>query len=154
MNNIEHPHYFLRFSPFLKRFSINVIIIFTATMLQFYWSMGELSENMSSSCMSCGFFEDNVFMSVCTGIFLSVIFPLFSFIKKAYIKTLIEFLLLILIWILWNHSIFVDREASWSTYDFESEMHYTLSLSCIPIIILGSGCVFLLHLREIKNFRP
>lgn len=153
MNNTQQPHRLLRFLPFLKSFTISVIIISTVTMLQFYWYMGALSDNMSSSCMSCSFLEDNVFMSVCTGIFLSCIFPLFSFIKRTYAKVFVEFLLLILIWILWNHSIFVDREASWSTYDFKSEMYATLYLSFVPVIILGSGCVLLLHLREIKNFR-
>lgn len=146
----HHPQ---RILPFLKRLPINIIIISIITMLQFYWSMGKLSDNMSSGCLSCSFFEDAAFMSALTGVFLSVIFSVLFFIKNIYVRAFIQFLLLVLIWIFWDYSIFVDRESSWSTYDFETEIYYTISLSFIPVLVLGSASIFLLHLKN-KNFRP
>ncbi|MDR6372006.1 hypothetical protein J2795_004540 [Chryseobacterium bernardetii] len=89
-------------------------------------------------------------MSVITGIFLSVIFCLFSFIKRILIKIGIEFILLIFVWLFWNYSIFVDRESSWSTYDFNAEIQYTISLSFFPVLFLGCLCISLLHYQEIK----
>lgn len=146
-------HYLQRILPFLKRFSKSIVIISILTMLQFYWSMGTLSDHMSSGCMDCSFFEDGIFMSILTGVFLSVIFSVLFFIKNIYLKAFIRFLLLVLIWIFWDYSIFVDRESSWSTYDFEAEIHYTVLFSFIPVLVLGSAAIFLLHLTN-KNFRP
>lgn len=145
------PHRFLLLA---KKLSISIAIICVVTMLQFYWSMGELSDRMSSGCMSCSFFEDAIFMSFFTGILLSVVFSLLGFIQKIAIRAVIEFLSLIFLWGLWNHSIFVDRESSWSTYDLRTEIHYTLSLSFVPAIILGCVCLILLHLKEIKTRIP
>lgn len=141
------PH---RFYSFLKRLSINAVLISAVAFVQFYWSMGTFSDRMSSGCLECWFVEDVLFMSMITGIFLSVIFSLFSFIKKVLVKMSIEFLLLSFVWLFWNYSIFVDRESSWSTYEFNTEIQYTLSLSFFPVIFLGCLCVSLLHYKEIK----
>lgn len=141
------PHPFYLFS---KRLFISITIISVVTFVQFYWSMGTLSERMSSGCLDCSFFEDAVFMSLLTGVFLSAVFFLFFFIKKKLFKAGIEFLLLIFVWLFWNYSIFVDRESSWSTYDFNAEIQYTISLSFFPVIFLGCLCILLLHYQEIK----
>lgn len=150
--NTPEPSKFRRHFLFLKRLSISIVIISIITMLQFYWSMGKLSDHMSSGCMDCSFFEDGIFMSILTGVFLSVIFSILFFIKNSSLKAFTQFLLLVLIWMFWNYCIFVDRESSWSTYDFEAEIHYTVSLSSIPVLVLGSAAIFLLHLTN-KNFR-
>lgn len=149
MNNTPYSKTQRLFS-FIKRFSTSIAIIFTSTYLQIYWSMGQFSDHTSSSCLECSLFEDNIYMSAVTSVFLSAIFLLFSFVKKTFIKAAIEFLLLISLWIFWNYSVFVDRESSWSTYDFKSELHYTLSLSSLPAIILGCICILVLHYKEIK----
>ncbi|SIT20813.1 hypothetical protein SAMN05421786_1098 [Chryseobacterium ureilyticum] len=140
-----------RFLPFLKRFSISVVIIFLITILQIYWAMGILADQTSSSCMSCSFLDDTVLMSFLMGIFLSAVFILFNSVQKFFIKFVVEFLLLINVWIFWNYSIFVDRESSWSTYDFKAEMYTTLSQSFFPVVILGCICILLLHFKEIKG---
>lgn len=152
MNTTEASK-FRRYFPFLKKISTSIVIISILTMLQFYWSMGTLSDNMSSGCMDCSFFEDTVLMSILAGIFLSFIFSGLFFIKNSYLNAFIQLLLLVLIWTFWNYSIFVDRESSWSTYDFQTEIYYTASLSFIPSLVLGSASVFLLYLKN-KNFRP
>jgi hypothetical protein len=141
------PHPFYLFS---KRLFISITIISVVTFVQFYWSMGTLSERMSSGCLDCSFFEDTLFMSLLTGVFLSALFFLFFFIKKKLFKAGIEFLLLIFVWLFWNYSIFVDRESSWSTYDFNSEIQYTVLFSLFPVILLGSLCILLLYYTE-KN---
>lgn len=139
-----------RFYIFLKRFSFLLIMIFIITFFQIYWSMGTLSDHMSSGCPDCSFFEDAVFMALIAGIFLSVVFSLLFFIKKIFLKACIEFLVLIFVWLFWNYSLFVDRESSWSTYDFNSEIQYTVSLSFFPVILLGCLCIMIIHYRKIK----
>jgi|GEM_PF-437595 len=139
-----------RFYSVLKRMAINAFLISVITFVQFYWSMGSFSDHISSGYLECLFAEDALFMSVITGIFLSVIFSLFSFVKRMLIKIGIEFILLVFVWLFWNYSIFVDRESSWSTYDFNAEIQYTISLSFFPVLFLGCLCISLLHYQEIK----
>ncbi|AZA82595.1 hypothetical protein C1637_24980 [Chryseobacterium lactis] len=119
------------------------------TLVEIYWSMGALSNQISSGCMTCSFLEDALMMAFFTGIFLSVVFALLYKVKKFFIKAIIEFLLLVILWFFWNYSIFVDRESSWSTYDLRSEMYYTITLSLFPVILLGSVCILLLNYRNV-----
>ncbi len=135
---------------FLKRCSFSFIIISILTLVQIYWSMGNFSDRMSSSCLECSFFENAAFMSLIAGIFLSAAFSLFYFIKKIFLKICIEFLLLLFVWLFWNYSIFTDRESSWSTYDFNSEIHYTVLQSFFPVLVLGCLCILILHYQEIR----
>ncbi|AZA53664.1 hypothetical protein EG348_11880 [Chryseobacterium sp. G0201] len=112
--------------------------------------MGRLSDNTSSSCLECSFFEDAFFISLMTAFFLSILFSIFSLLKNLYLKMVIEFILLAAVWLFWNYTIFVERESSWSTYLFNEEIHYTISQSLFPVIILGCFSVILLHFKEIK----
>ncbi len=135
---------------FLKKNGIAFSIVFIATFLQAYWAMGKLSENTSSSCLECSFFEDAFFISLMTAFFLSILFSIFSLLKNLYLKMTIEFIFLISLWLFWNYTIFVERESSWSTYLFDEEIHYTISQSIFPVIILGCLSVILLNYKEIK----
>nr|WP_315035294.1 hypothetical protein [uncultured Chryseobacterium sp.] len=148
MNNTESKRN--KLIPFIKRFSFSTGIIFIATYIKIYWSMGEFSDHMSSGCMECGFFEDALLMALITGFLLSAIFSSLHFIKQKLVQHGVKLLLLMGLWIFWNYSIFVDRESSWSTYDFTSEIHYTLSLSLFPVILLGVISVSLLYYQEAK----
>ncbi|WP_433628056.1 hypothetical protein [Chryseobacterium cucumeris] len=139
-----------QFYSFLKRWFISTTFISVVTFLQFYWSMGTLSERVSSGCIDCSFFEDAVYISLIAGGFLSIIFSLLFFVKKIFFKASVEFLFLIFVWLFWNYTLFVDRESSWSTYDFNSEIQYTISLSFLPVTVLGCLCVVILHYQEIK----
>ncbi|WP_291933736.1 hypothetical protein [Chryseobacterium sp.] len=149
--NPTPPPKFKKALPFLKRMLITTVIISGVTFAQMYWSMGIFSNRISSGCPDCSFFEDAVFLSLLTGLFLSAGFRVLHCIKKMYIKAMVEFLILVILWFFWNYSIFVDRESSWSTYDFSSEIYYTFSQSVFPAIILGGVCIFLLHYKEIKK---
>lgn len=141
------PH---QFYSFLKRWFINTIFISPVTFLQFYWSMGTFSNRVSSGCIDCSFFEDAVYISLIAGGFLSIVFSLLFFVKKIVFKASVEFLFLIFVWLFWNYTLFVDRESSWSTYDFNSEIQYTVSLSLLPVTVLGCLCILILHFQEIK----
>ncbi|REC41998.1 hypothetical protein DRF67_20900 [Chryseobacterium pennipullorum] len=103
---------------------------------------------MSSACLECSFFEDAVLMSLVSAILISGIIALAFFIKNIYAKALVEFTTLTIVWTFMNYSVFVDREASWSTYDFNAEIQYTLSVSMVPVIILGCVCIFLLRYKK------
>ena len=137
---------------FLRQILLVVAIIFVASFLQFYWSMGHLSERMSSSCLECWFVEDAFNMSLITAILLAIIFWFLKKIKSNILKMIIQFLLLITIWSFWDYSIFVDRESSWSTYLFNEELYYVASSSVLPILILSCATIFLINYKSfIKN---
>jgi hypothetical protein len=148
LNNTESKYQ--KIFLYIKNLSISAIIIFVATLLQTYWSMGQLSDHMSSGCLSCSFFEDAVLMSFFSAVLLSIVFSLPFFFKKTIFTAIAEFLLLIAIWLFLNYSVFVDRESSWSTYDIQSEIYYTVSMSIFPVILLGGLCIIVLHNKEIK----
>lgn len=130
---------------FLKKLSLITLLIFGTTFIEMYWSMGSLSERMSSGNPDSHFFDDAYLISVFTTVILTFVFMLFTFIKNIYFKIAIELICLICTWYFWNYSIFVDRESSWSTYLFKEELLYTLSLSFLPIWVLSIITVFVLN---------
>jgi len=136
---------------FLKKNGIAFFVLFIATFLQTYWSMGKLSDNTSSSCLDCSFFEDAFFISLLTAFFLSILFSILSLLKNLYLKMVLEFILLIALWLFWNYTIFVERESSWSTYLFNEEIYITILESILPVIVLGCLSIILLHFKEIKT---
>lgn len=135
----------------LKKNGIAFIILLMATFVQLYWAMGRLSDNTSSSCLDCSFFEDAFFISLLTAFFLSILFSILSLLKNLYLKTVIKFILLVALWLFWNYTIFVERESSWSTYLFNEEIYITISQSILPVIVLGFISIILLHCKEIKT---
>lgn len=127
---------------FLKRSLAIPLLIFLTTFIEIYWAMGSLSESVSSGNPDSSFFDDAYLMSVFTTIILTIVFLLFYFIKNKPIRIIIQLLCLISVWFFWNYCIFVDRESSWSTYLFNEELHYTLSLSFLPIVVLSIVAIF------------
>ncbi|MCW3169665.1 hypothetical protein OMO38_14155 [Chryseobacterium sp. 09-1422] len=138
---------------FLKRVSALGIIIFVATFLQLHWSMGHLSESMSSACLECWFVEDVMYLSLITALFLGILFTVLpSQMNRIFIMT-VQFLLLISIWFFWDYSIFVERESSWSTYLFNEEIHYVIYYSALPISTLSlAALLFINHQLFIKKY--
>ncbi|MDR2235577.1 MAG: hypothetical protein LBE92_05600 [Chryseobacterium sp.] len=139
-----------RFFIFLKKLSLGILIISGITFLEIFWSMGKLSDQMSSGCLECSFTEDALFISLITGVFLSAVFALFAFIRNLIVRMITELIILLIVWLFFNYSIFVERESSWSTYSFNEELYYTLTLSVFPVIITGITAVIILHFKEIK----
>jgi hypothetical protein len=126
----------------LKKTLFIVLLFFAGTFIELYWSMGKFSERMSSGCLDCTFIEDVYLISLLTSIFLTIAFLLLSLIKKMYLKSVVELVLLLSIWDFWNYSIFVDRESSWSTYTLKEELIYTFSLSILPVVALSIAVIF------------
>ncbi|MBD1433539.1 hypothetical protein H8B06_11925 [Sphingobacterium sp. DN00404] len=122
----------------LKRFSAIAIILSVATFTQIYWAMGQFSDLMSSADLERGFIEDALYMSLLTGLLLGTLFFFIVRIRNRYIKYALQWVLLAAIWFFWNDTIFVEREASWSTYLFHEEMYYVTYLSFFPITILST----------------
>lgn len=138
----------VNFIKILKQF----LIVFIASNLQIYWSVGEISDHISSSSPSTGFVEDSLMMSFMTAtLFLFILF-LTSRIKDNYINKSIQFVVLISLWLFWSYTIFVDRESSWSSYDFSSEMYYTFTNSLAPAFLLATiSILFLSKTKGRKN---
>ncbi|MDV7697805.1 hypothetical protein N6B72_12815 [Chryseobacterium soli] len=138
-------------SKWLKRSLLTLVILFPATFMELYWSMGQLSDHTSSSCLECSFFEDAFLIALMTGIFLTLLFSLLSLIKNLFIKAATSFIIIASVWFFWNYTLFVERESSWSTYLFREELYITAYLSFLPVIILSCVSIFLLYFREIKT---
>ena len=134
----------------LKQILFVTVVIFVATFLQIYWTIGEFSDKMSSSCLDCSFFDDAFMISLITSVFMSILFSILYSIKNKYIKIAIEFILLVSVWLFWNYTIFVERESSWSTYLFNEEIHYTISLSFFPVLVLVTALLFALNYKKQK----
>ncbi|OMQ12704.1 hypothetical protein BXU01_07515 [[Flexibacter] sp. ATCC 35103] len=134
-----------KFICFLKKYILVGLLLFTSTFLEIYWSVGKFSKNISSGCLDCTFSEDVFLMSLFTTIFLTFLFLALSLIKNMHLKRTIEILILILAWLFWNHTVFVDRESSWSTYTFREEVLYTFSNSILPVLVLSIVTIFALN---------
>lgn len=135
----------------LKKYVLTVLLLFMVTFLELYWAMGSFSEKTSSGCLDCSFRADVYFLSLFTTVFLVIVFLIFSFIKNLYLKNVLQFLVLTGTWFFWNYIIFVDRESSWSTYTLSEEIHYTLSYSILPILVLSFITVFASHYISKKH---
>lgn len=122
---------------FLKKNLLIGLLISISTLLEIYWSVGKFSTRISSGCLDCSFFQDAFFMSLITGIFLTIVFLMVSLIKNITLKSIIKVIFLILVWYFWNYTVFVDRESSWSTYTFNEELYYTFSISVFPVSVLS-----------------
>jgi len=140
-----------KLSKWLKKSLLILLILFPATFLELYWSMGQLSDHTSSSCLECSFFEDAFLIALMSGIFLTLLFSLLSLIKNLFIEAAASFIMMASVWFFWNYTLFVERESSWSTYLFKEELHITAYLSFLPVIILGCISITLLYFREIKT---
>lgn len=150
MNHLVSSNKTIRF---LKKSFLLGLLLFVSTILEIYWAMGQFSEKMSSGCLDCSFIEDAFLMSLITTILVTILFLLFSFIKNRYLKCTIQMLFLISIWLFWDYNVFVDRESSWSTYRFNEELYYTISISIFPVLVLSLAVVFASN-YILKNHEP
>ncbi|RKE88292.1 hypothetical protein BXY58_1438 [Epilithonimonas arachidiradicis] len=139
----------MRILPFLKNSTFYFLVIFAGTFLQVYWAMGFLSDNTSSHCLECSFFEDIFLYSILTGILLSLIFSFISKINNRFLKIAAELFFTTATWFFWNYEIFVDRESSWSTYLLTEELFVTLYCSLFPILTMSVVVIFIINYRLI-----
>lgn len=121
----------------IKSLILTVIVIFICSMFAIYFSMGNLSDSLSASCMNCSFIEDALFYSLITSLLSMPVLSILQNLKHKKITLLIGFICLNFIWLYWNYQIFVDRESAWSTYLFEEALFYTILWSILPITIFS-----------------
>lgn len=127
----------MKFFERVKSPLITGIIIFIFTVVEIYFSMGNLSNSLSAACIKCSFMEDAFLFSFITSIFSVLVFSILKRLNHKKISLFIEFVFLNLIWLYWNYVIFVDRESAWSTYLFDEEVFYTIYWSILPVTILS-----------------
>ena len=129
------------------------LTIFVSSLIQIYWAVGRLADQMSSACMSCSFFEDAFMMSLITATFGALVFIGLFRIKNSYIVNCVAAVLLMSFWFFSDYSVFVERESSWSTYSFREEISVTTSLAFVPIVIMTFICLLSIHFRNKKSVK-
>lgn len=132
----------------MKSMMMTGIVIFMFTMLEIYFSMGNLSDSISTSSISCSFIEGALIYSLITSLLSMLIFSILQNLKYESIKPLIGFICLNLIWLYWNYQIFIDRKSAWSTYSFEEELFYTISWSILPVTIFSLLAIAILIKKQ------
>lgn len=141
----------MKFFERIKSPLITGIIIFIFTVVEIYFSMGNLSNSLSAACIKCSFMEDAFLFSFITSIFSVLVFSILKRLNHKKISLFIEFVFLNLIWLYWNYVIFVDRESAWRTYLFDEEVFYTIYWSILPVTILS--VLAILTKNKVKNSR-
>lgn len=123
---------------------ITVLLISLTTVLQGYWALWEYRSSPSSSCLDCDIFTDLVISSLLP-LFLIGLMSLFFFKYNAKwsLRLVLTTLALLTSWLLIDTEIFIEREASWSTYTNVWEVSFRLAI--IPVLTVGLLFAFLFH---------
>ncbi len=134
-----------------KKPLILFITIFITTFTQSYWSMYQFRNKISSSCITCGFFQDVFFGALIFSIPLIAIFLVVNKIKKlSYLKIIIKMIFVLFFWFNLNMMTFQDRESSWSTYSLADEIYYTILFSKYILTIIMLVLLFLEYKINLK----
>ncbi|WP_268846627.1 hypothetical protein [Flavobacterium aestivum] len=134
-----------------SQFCINavriLILLFSvsfATVVQGYWALWDYRLRVSSACLDCDFSLDLVLSSLLPVLLIFIInLLIFRFISKKSIKTTITAFILISTWLIIDTEIFIEREASWSTYT--NVWQEGFRLATIPIFTIGSIFIYVFH---------
>lgn len=117
------------------------VLVYILTFIQVSWGMFSLKDNLSSSCLDCNFYSDNMLSSaIVTMVFVALLLGVLRLRSNVVRYFLLSFLLL-LIWLEHSTAIFIDREASWSTFSKTESYYATLSMAYPSMIVLF--CVFI-----------
>ena len=127
-------------------------IAFILCVLQCYIAMKQFANNPSADCLDCPFLEEVVFWSIPIFVLLLPI-AYFVFSKsKTTSRVMLAFLIIgyIAFCAFWtNHTIFIVREAAWSTYSFSEQLHCVLIVKGWTILLSAIAFYYLVWL--IKN---
>lgn len=94
--------------------------------------------------LTYNFFTDVFVGSIVAGLFYMLFTCFIVRIKNFNIQLLIHGILASILWFLTNLSVFLEREASWSTYTLSESVFYTLNDSCIMLaLVLVVFCITL-----------
>lgn len=137
----------------LYKITFLLISVFILTYFQSYWSMFVYKDSISSTCIDCTFKEELTIMSVTTAIFIVLLYFVTTKIKifKKF-QNIILFISLVYQLSSINHSIFIDRHASWSTYT-TGIWNYVIQESFLHILISSILFIIVLYLKEKMQFK-
>ncbi|MDO4879846.1 MAG: hypothetical protein Q3983_01065 [Capnocytophaga sp.] len=119
-------------------------ITFVATFLQLLWALKDFTGSVSSADASTSLPERILSLSLLTLLFVGIFF-LRGRLWNSPFDIPIFTGLLVLCWFYWDYQMFVDYEASWSTYSRSEILFYTLQLSFLPILVIGLSFYFALR---------
>lgn len=125
-----------------------IIISFVQTSIAMY-----RFKDQPSGDITFHFFIDTFLGALLVSLFYILLLIFIIKIPRFSIQIIIHSLLLVGLWFLQDLSIFIDREASWSTYSFAESVHYTWVYSRILILCalaIYNFLSFRLYKRNIK----
>ncbi|WP_041893933.1 hypothetical protein [Myroides profundi] len=91
-------------------------------------------KDQPSGDLTFNFFQDVFVGSLFVSLFYILLLYFIHKISRFSIQIIVHSILLVGLWFLQNLSVFIDREASWSTYSIRESVYYTLDYSLIPIV--------------------
>ncbi|MEK6494005.1 hypothetical protein [Myroides odoratimimus] len=106
-----------------------IITSFTQTSIAMYSFKDQPSGDIAFS-----FFQDIFLGSLFAGILYISILIFIHKIPRFSVQLIIHSILLLGLWFLQCLSVFMDREASWSTYSMRESIIYTLHYSLMPLL--------------------
>ena len=135
--------------------AINIkIAVLSAVLLFFQAFIGMYSykDKMSATCLDCSFAFGVLIESVVYALFMFLLTYITTKIKtKNILKNILLALGILVCFSLMNNSIFIDREASWSTYTVYTEWYYAYKTSYKSMFIFAT--LFVLGLVLIDKRR-
>ncbi|MFM9401914.1 hypothetical protein ACKLNQ_08195 [Myroides odoratimimus] len=113
-----------------------IIMSFVQTSIAMYRFKDQPSGDITFS-----FFQDILLGALFISLFYILLLVFIMKIPRFSIQIIIHSILLVGLWFLQNLSVFMDREASWSTYSFTESISYTwmysrVSLLCALVIYI------------------
>ncbi len=113
-----------------------IIISFVQTSIAMY-----RFKDQPSGDITFNFFQDIFLSALFVSLFYILLLVFIIKIPRFSIQIIIHSMLLVGLWFLQDLSIFIDREASWSTYSFTESIGYTwmysrISLLCALVIYI------------------
>ncbi|WP_264743357.1 hypothetical protein [Chryseobacterium oryctis] len=113
--------------------------------------MQDYSESPASSCLDCNYATDVLFFSFLGTVLLTILlFIIKKLIKNKLAVSVVVTIGFLVMTIMINHSLFVDRVSSWSTFSFNEEIAYVIRESYSYIII--ASVLFWISIIKLRIF--
>lgn len=111
-----------------------LILFMVISIGQTYVSMYKFSDNISGD-LKTGYLEGIIEGAlVCSVLYLPFVIFI-TRIKSFRTQVIIHSIIVVLLLLIQSHSVFVDREAGWSTYTFSESVRYTVRYSFLPVLV-------------------
>lgn len=104
------------------------------SIIQTYIAMYRFSDQLSGD-LTTGYLEGIAIGAlICSVLYLPFVIFI-TRIKSFSLQLIIHSIIVALLLLIQSHSVFVDREAGWSTYSFSESLSYTMMYSFLPILV-------------------